>query len=358
MDFFGLLRIMFRRWFVVLPILALTAYLGVTFIGEPEIRYSSVGSELLVIDQAQSNAAGAAADSVVQTAVAGPLLRTALDQQSYRRSLAERGLVDSYLLVENLTPSVVTLQIQGPDAANVLQTGQTITAEATDLLVRAVGAGASAVTLRPVSDLTADDVVAFGEVSTLTVSIAVLPSAGGRVNPYPPSLSTMRLVTDLALRPNVQEAVANAAPNSTYAVTVQPRDTAPIVTVAVTSTVAAEIEPAYAAVVEALDRELADLQFAAGLEAGQLTTLTTLNPPAEGVRSSSSIVRPAAGVALLGIAAACVLAVVVDGLILRRRAKRQPRAQASSGDADGDGFDDTVEYEFADEREFESALRK
>ncbi len=356
MDFFGLLRIMLRRWFVVIPVLVVAAFLGVNFIEEPDVSYSSGGSELLVVQDGESADEATPTGVAINTVDAGLLLREALSQQSYRASLDDQGLVSNFAIAEDLTPTILTIDISSTDAGNVLETGVTIVEDLDELLANAIGGDALGVRLRPITDLSDDDVVTSGDLSSLSVSVAILPSSGVSANPYPPNLPTVRLVTDLAQRPSVGEAVRAVAPSAGYIVSSQQRDTAAIVNIGITTPNRADIEPAYRAAVDAVNAELAGLQLEAGVQEGNLTVLSTLNPPGGGVQNSSSIVRPAAGVALLGVAAACVLAVLVDGLILRRRAKK--RAKVDDREAD-ESFvrDDRVDRsDTMDEWELQDAL--
>ena len=63
MDFFSLLGVMVRRWFVVLPVLLVALVAGLAFIGSPAERYTAEGSELLgVRSEADPESLGFAPD--------------------------------------------------------------------------------------------------------------------------------------------------------------------------------------------------------------------------------------------------------------------------------------------------------
>lgn len=356
MDFIGLLKIMLRRWFIVIPVLAVAFVLGSSYVDEPISRWAASGSELLVVEQAQQTQT--AQTAIFGSSVAGGVFRTALTQPSYRTDLQERRLVNDFTVVDDGSPSVISIDIQNPDAQAVLATGQAIAADAEGLLAEAVGAAeASAVTLRAVSNLTEEDVVTIGPTSTMRVSIAVLPRAGGFSNPYPPNATTLRLVVEIAMRPSVIEAVQAVAPSALISVGSERRDVAPIINVTVNTATEAELVPAYQAAINGIQRELELLQFDAGVPVGAQTILMNLTPPGGGETRESSSVRQAAGIALLGVGAACLLAVLVDALIIRWRArsaaKRDEMTQESEGSFEVQADDQADEDEF--ENEFDQA---
>lgn len=328
MDFFTLLTIMVRRWFVVLPVLALTAVFGLVFIGEPQVLYASNGSELM-ISQApeldESSPAAGAVTSAISTSTAGGILSSALQTQSFRRSFDERGLASDFSIETDSTTTVLTVTIGANSRAVAVATGEALVAEAQGVLTAAVGpVQADVLRVTSITPFTEDDVILFAGEQTLTLTLVILP-ASVNTAPFPPSLSTVRALLDLSRRPSVVAAVQEVAPTASYGVSSEPRDAAPIVNISIQAENPAEIEPAYRTLVEALNAEILLLQATAGGGAdADRTILVTLTPPSAIQQTSSSIVRPAAGVALLGFAAACGLAILVDSLILRRRARRDP----------------------------------
>ena len=328
MDFFTLLKIMVRRWFVVIPVLALTAVLGVVFIGEPQVLYASGGSELLISQSANSDDAApsvGATTPAISSSAAGGILISALQSQSFRRSFADRGLASDFSIGADLTVTVLTVTIGANSRAVAVATGEALVVEAPGVLAAAVGpTQAAGLQVTSISPFGEDDVIRFAGQQTLTLTLVVLPTATS-ASPFPPNLTTLRTLSDLSRRPEVVAAVREVAPTATYNVGSEARDTAPIVNISIQAENPGEIEPAYRRLVEALNGEIRSLQAAAGGGADiDQTILVTLTPPSGIQQTSSSIVRSAAGFALLGFAAACGLAILVDSLILRRRARRDP----------------------------------
>ena len=319
MDFIELLKIMIRRWFVVIPVLVVAAVIGSQLVGEPEQLYTATGTELLISADA-SEAATAAGP--LNVSVAGGILASALNQEGYRTSLRDRGLSTQYTVEANPSSTVLTIAINGSDPATVLATGQAIAAEAEELLASVVGGDTGGVRVTVVSTPTEDQIVPFGSTSNLTVAIALLPGAGGG-NPFPPSVSTVRTLLEVAQRPSLQQSVAEVAPNASFVVGARDRDSAPIINVTITAAEPAVIFPTYEAVLDALQVELDDLQGLYGVEPGTGTVFSTLSPPSQVVQTSSSEVRVIAGIALLALAVACALAILTDTLIARRRTKRK-----------------------------------
>ena len=343
MDFIELLKIMIRRWFVVLPVLVAAAVIGSQLVGEPVQSYTATGSELLVRADAESSSSSTAP---ISTSIAGSILSSALDQEGYRASLRERGLTSDYTVESNISSTVITINITDGSTEVVLATGQAMAAEAQELLASVVGAETTGVRVSVVSAPTEDDVVSFGTQNSLTIAIAVLPSSG-EANPFPPSNTTVRTLLDLAQRPGVTEQVRAVAPAAGFVVAANDRDTAAIINISITSPNPADIGPAYGAVIDGLQIELDDLQSIYGVEPGEGTTFSTLAPPSQIVQTSSSELRVIAGIALLALAVACGLAILADTLIARRRAKRRRRGEEARPDnsidsshGDGESSDD------------------
>ena len=342
MDFLTLLKIMFRRWFVVIPVLAATAALGVVFIGEPEVRYASSGSELLVIDVSDQPEPepDTTSPQPLSTSTASGILVSALDLQSYRGDLTARDLIGDYAIEADPAVSVLTITVASDDEAQVVETGETIVAEAQSVLDSGVGADqAENFRVAPVATVDAGNVVTFNDAKVLRFALVVLPvpppvpplPVQVLVSPFPPSLLTARTLSEVSQRPQVLSAVRQVAPTTVYGVSTVERDAAPIINIALESSDPAELEPAYRALVEALNLELSELQLTAGGDAAaDQTVLATLVPPTQIQQTTSSIVRSAAGFALLGFAVACGLAILVDSLILRRRAKKLVLADVAS----------------------------
>jgi hypothetical protein len=328
MDFLTLLRIMLRRWIVVVPVLVVTAAAVVSLSDRSETQYSTSGSELLVT---ATDTVGSNLSAAIAPDVAGPILTAALNGAPGRQLLAERDLSSNYTVQLDPSNTVLTATVTGNDRSDVLETGQAVLDEAPNVLGDVVGPQrAESVRLLSFGGPRNDDIVTIEGNEELVISLVVVP-AGSVNNPFPPNASTVRTVTALAQRPEVAEAVQSAAGRGVaYSVSAVPRDTAPIINVLVSAAVPGTLPLAYDALVSALDAQLAELQSDVGVAEGNRTVLASLVPPAGVQVSSSSVVRSAAGVAILGLGIACVLAVALDAWAIRRRRRINGMAAAAS----------------------------
>lgn len=327
MDVNSLLKVMVRRWVVVLPVLVVTAAITATLMGNSVTRYSTDGSELLVT--ATESESGSAVLSAFSPAVAGPIVTAALNGALGRQLLAERDLNSSYTVELDESSTVLTAVVTGDDPSDVLETGQVLLEGAPDLLREVVGEqSASAVRLLALGTPLPTDIVTSEGQPQLEVSLVVVPDEESETsNPFAPNPSTVRTITDLARRPEVADAVRSAAGTDVeYEVNAAPslsagapRDSAPILNVLVTAPVEGELPRVYDALIAALGEQLDALQQDAGVPENNRTVITSLVPPTDAQISSSSIVRSAAAVALLGLGVACALAVAVDTGENRRR---------------------------------------
>jgi hypothetical protein len=324
MDVNSLLKVMVRRWVFVLPVLVVTAAIAATLVGSSVTRYSTTGSELLVTaTESESGSAGFA----FSPSIAGPIVTAALNGGLGRQLLAERGLESSSSVGLDATSTVLTAVVTGDDPSDVLETGQALLEGAPDVLAEVVGEqSASGVRLLALGAPLPTDIVTVDGQSQLEVSLVVVPAQESEFNPFAPNPSTVRTIIDLARRPDVADAVRSAAGTDVdYEVDAAPalssglRDSAPILSVLVASPDQGELLRAYDALIAALGEQLASLQQDAGVPQNNRTVITSLVPPTDAQVSSSSVVRSAAAVVLLGLGVAAAFAVAVDASEIRRR---------------------------------------
>lgn len=319
MDFITLIKIMLRRWWVVIPVLVVAGVVGSQFVNDPQVSYAGSGSALLIRSVPDNGETG---NPFINSSQAGGILASALDQQGFRASLRARGLDGDFEIELNQTQTVLTVRIVDPDRATTLATGETLAAEIDELLTTVIGPEqAASVRVVAVSQPTDDDVVRVGNVNALSVAFAIL-DRGEPANPFPPSASTVRTMLDLADRQTVASAVRDVTPNVSFDVTADARASAPIIGISVVSPERQSIPVAYDAVVSALQAELDQLQGSYGVTGDARTVVSPLTTPTSVVQTSSSEVRVIAGIGLLAVAVACALAVLVDTLLVRRRSRR------------------------------------
>jgi hypothetical protein len=319
LDIFTLLGIMWRRWFVVVPVLLATAAVGFFLLAQPEVRYTADGTVLLMVNSQTEQ--GSQTSETISTSLASALMATALNRPAIESELRAVGLTSNFEAMVDPESTVVTLVVNGTDPADVLESAMMLVDLAPSALDRSVGSAlASSVRLAVLAEPVEDDVVLMESGFSIEVPLAVL-STDAVSNPFPPGSSTMVTITELSRRMEIAQAVLGEVPSATYGVGGSTRSAAPIMTITVEAATAAEVPLVYNTVFEQLSGVLAKIQSDAGVPTAEQTVLTPLVPPAGVFQTSSSIVRPAAALAVLGIAAACGAAILTD-LIIRRRRQR------------------------------------
>ena len=320
MDLVTLATIMFRRWYVVIPVLAGAAVLGVLLLSQPAVRYETYSTDLLVVrSQVEPLDDDAPALSVAQFS---NLLAGALRQPEFLSSLREEGSAGEVTTSVSPDGGVVIVTVTGDDPDNVVQTLLSVTELAPTALEAAVGAtAANSVVVAPLSETSNNDVVATNDEYSATASIAVL-SLEDQSNPFPPSGGTVLMVTEIAQSADVAEAVSLAVPSAEYEVIGDSGPTAPLIRINTTADTPNGAVLAAEVVRDQLNNQLYDLQSSAGVTDENQTVIQTLVPAADAQPTSASVVRPAAAIALLGLAAAGVLALAVDMLVNRSARQR------------------------------------
>lgn len=319
MDIVTLLKVMWRRWIVVVPFLVLTAVAGTLLVVTAEQQYSSTGTVLLMVNHQTSRVAGR--DDEVAPSLASIALAAALQRPLVQEELTARQLSSRYEAVADAGAAVVTITVDGDEAQDVLDTAHAVTEMAPGVLEEAVGDESSSgvhVTLlgAPVlADVTLDDAT-----YSIDVHLAIL-TTGDVGNPFPPGGGTMATLVELSTRFDVSEAVEDAVPSGEYEVSDSSRSAAPILMITVQADQRADVPRAWSIIVDQLESRLAQLQTDAGVPVEEQTVLTTLVPPQRVLPTSASIVRPAAAVGLLGLGAACGAAILTD-LVVQRRNRR------------------------------------
>ncbi|MEM9514931.1 MAG: hypothetical protein AAGA42_08735 [Actinomycetota bacterium] len=335
MDFYSLLTVMARRWFVVLPVLAVTLVVGLSFVGSPEELYVAEGSELLRTRTSED--LGAADSQEIDPAVAATVLATAFEQPAEIQRLTAEALPGEITAAVDQSGSIITLTVASDDAAVSASTAAQLLELAPSLLDNVVGADASSsVRLTQLSSPVESDAVEVNGDQVVTTYVTVLAPANV-ANPFPPANSTTQLLVELSRRVELADAVSEAVPGGSFEVGEGGAITTPVIAIRATAGAPGDVGVVYSVVVDQLGAQLIELQEEAGVAAIDQTVLFPLVEPTLVERASSSVVRAAAGVALLGLAAAAVLAIVVDAY-LRRRAERKVETAESD---DSDELDDS-----------------
>jgi hypothetical protein len=320
MDLVTLAITMFRRWYVVIPVLAIAALLGVLLLTQPAVRYETYSTDLLIVrSQVEQLDNEAPQISVLQLS---SFLASALRQPEFLGSLDEEGVSAEVETAVNPDDSVVTVTANGDDPNDVLETLRAVIDLAPSALEASVGPTASrSVVVAPLSQPSDNDVVIENGRYSASVGIAVL-SVADQNNPFPPGGGTVLVITEIAQGANVADAVSSAVPSAEFEVMGDSRPTAPLIRITTTADTPDEAVLAVDVVREQLNVQLDDLQASAGVIDENRTVIQTLVPAGDAEPTSASVVRPAVAIALLGLAAAAALAIAVDTMISRGAQRR------------------------------------
>jgi hypothetical protein len=339
MDIITLLKIMRRRWLVVVPVLVVAATAGALLVGRERTQYTATGTVLLMVNSQTARTAGG--NDEVAPSLASVALASALQRPPVRDELTARNLTSDYDAVADPEAAVVTVSVTGDDAQDVLDTAHVLAEMAPAVLGQVTGSeAASSVRVDVLGAPVLADVTFDPTTGKYSVDVTLAVASTGTVgNPFPPSGSTMVTLAELARRLDVLEAVRDVVPSGEYNVSDSSRSTAPILAITTLADQAADVPRAWSIVVDQLESRLAQLQTDAGVPVDEQTVLTTLVPPQEVLRTSSSIVRPAAAVGLLGISAACGAAILTD-LVLERRKQAHAASDQWVGSKEAKGAPD------------------
>ncbi len=325
MDLVTLAAIMFRRWYVVIAVLGGAALLGVLFISQPAVRYETYSTELLAVrSQVEQPDNSAPTLSISQLS---SFLASALREPEFLSSLRGEGFDGEVATSVSSDGGVVIVTVTGGDPNDVVQTLRAVTERAPSVFDAAVGTtAANSIVVAPVSEPSDSDVLATDGIYSAEASIAVL-SAEEQGNPFQPGGGTVLMATEIARGPAVAQAVSDAVPSAEFDVIGDSRPAAPLIRITSSADTPDGAMQVIDVVRDQLNMQLEDLQSLAGVADENQTVIQTLVPADNAERSSASVVRPAAGIALLGLAMACALAVAIDTLMMRRRARARALAE-------------------------------
>jgi hypothetical protein len=324
LDLLALLRLMTRRWIVVVPILLVTvvAVGSVTF--NRGADYMMRGSYMLV-------AAGTAnpADQLDPT-TAAEALEEVLQQPSLLRDLEAEGLSSNFTVTLGDTGTTLRVVVSGDSARVVTDTATRLVELAPHLLRDSLGADADTIDARALTEPSEDDVSRDGDTFKLAVPIVVQSVPVDSGNPFPATSATVQSLISLAASVNVNEQIAVAAPGATYLVT-NVVSGMPLIEITVSSPTASAAVIGYREVVDQLTAALDRLQTQNGVNANFRTGLVAIVEPPRPQATPSSVIRPAAGIVILGTGVAVALAVLAESVAAGRQQRRRASRLAEEG---------------------------
>lgn len=321
MDLLSIIRITIRRWVVVVPVLLLTLAALVLVTTNRTTDYTMSGSYLLVPGDVRVPSA-----DPVNPADAADALRSQLLQLSVQQQLVDEGLSGDYDATLSETGASLGVVVRAGDSETALATSARIVELAPDLLTDAFGStAASTVGARSLTDLgDAANVVAEGEgeaqrfVVRMSILVAKIPAQAG--NPFPPNQATVRSIINVATSPSFGRRVAAESGLTDYAVTGGIRE-APIIDITVTATSPVAAQNGFGYVRDAVIDGLEELQNKNGVDFDRRTSFVAIVEPGDDdvEVNPSSIIRPAAGIVVLGGGLAVALAALVETVAAFRR---------------------------------------
>lgn len=329
MDLLALLRLTLRRWIVVVPVLLLTALAGAWMVTNRSVAYEVKGVELLV---SQTDESGF---SPLSAPVAAEVLTDLLEQPSVRSQTAAAGLSDSYTASVSATGAAVRLTVTADTAELATQTAASLIERAPTLLTSGVGEElAQSVTIRPLAEPSTDDAESnsMGEYVT-TSSIVITENPVVTTNPFPPTAATVSLLLPVASASSLTSEIEGLDPTAAFSATtdMDPQRSVPFFTIDVTASTPDLASEIFDTTLQSMNDELARIQDDSHVPDRIRTLIRPLVPPSAPTEALSSLVRPLAGVVVLGGGLAAALAVLVESIVAGRRLRRQELRSRTRG---------------------------
>lgn len=301
-----------RRWYLVLPIIAVT--LGAAYAVDARLaqQIEASGQVLLVAEQ---------------SAPAGPIL--GVDLPSLVAELTTTPVRGALLegdseLTARVRGRAIELQASGTDEDAVTTTirraGQWLSS-AVDQGQRDAGVPPlERATLQVPTDV-APTLAPTGE--TRVVGLArIEESMALRQNPHGPSRETASLLVAIANGAPARAAVAAEIGGETdYQISFRARDVAPLLGIRVVAPNARTALDTFDVVVDLLERELAELEARADVAPDSRTAIERIAPPEEVVDIGRAVERPVAAVLGLGALSAVLLVLLLEA---RDRGRLRP----------------------------------
>lgn len=346
MDFISLIQTLLRRWLVVVPVLVLTMVVAGLLATRVEPTYEAVASALLISQG--TTADGAEADTLMP-AMASALVQT-LRGADVRTKVEESAGDATYELILSEDGSTLRVEATSNDADVAVAASSTVIEEAQAQLIAVQEALNIAAARRP-------SLSAIGEPSAVTnetggytaTGTAVFVAPGAEPPAYPASDFTGRVLEELINSPRGRAAVRAAGATAEYEFSMIPRDVAPVIYVKASGPHPDDVMATVTGVLDVLDDELVKLQDDAGAPESSWTYLNRLSVPETVVLATSNLLRPLVMVLALGGLAAVGLALLVDGIMTRRKGRAavidqtRPPLDDWNADIEAGAFSDLVD---------------
>lgn len=342
MDLLSIIRLMIRRWAVVVPVLLLTFGAVIYLMANRATDYSMSGSYLLVSGEVLNPPSAR-----VEPPAAADALRSQLLQRSVKQQLIDEGLSGDYSVTVSDTGTSLSVVIRAEAAEIVLDTAVRLVDLAPELLAEAYDESAATISVRSLTDLSDDTNISpegegDGQRFVVTLALLVGPGSSDSGNPFPANLGTVRSLTRLADSVEFANGVGEDTSLTSYAVTGEVREV-PIVDITVTAASGDGAREGYAYVRDAIAARLNRLQDDNDVENEVRTSMRHVVEPADVEVNPASVIRPVAGIVVLGGGLAVALAALAETIMFSGRLRgalswagwdRRPTLQSTNGDGD------------------------
>ena len=337
MDLFALLRLIVRRWWVVVPVIAITVGALAQMVSNRSADYQVQGTYLLL-----GSSEGAAQDPAVATEALGDLLA----RPSIAGELAADGLSSTYDVSVGRTLTSLRLVIDAETPELTVSTAERVIEIADELLGQTFQQGGTpTVTARVLTTPQISDTVAAGNGYRLTSTLVVSPVETGAGNPFPassPTVQTLMVLATAARRSDQRRICLSRRGLRDHQPGSRGADDWDLGDCAIAG-IGIRGLPICAG---AGGRRLGEVAGHQQRGTGQPNRATPIVEPSVPFITPASVVRPAAGVVLLSCGFAVALAALADALVTRRTGKRgrgssAGRTEASVAEASGLLAEDT-----------------
>jgi hypothetical protein len=336
MDVIEIVRTVFRRWYVMVPVLLLTAGLAYTVVATAESQYETTGSFLLT--QASLVGGDQGGGGTTQVSVSPAVIAEVVQGDEVRARVRDQGGSADYD-IETGDEGLLRVTAAGATEDATVRTAQLVVEQVAQVLAERQDAAEIPEQRRITSEVLSTAAFARQQVTGVgTEEESVRYVARGSVrlvgpgdqgaNPYAASTGgTIRVLEEVLASPQVRRELRDAGAPGEYEVGARPRDTAPIVYVVGRATSPDGSMQAFSMAVDRLRAELRDRQEAAGAASATMLTFEPLSIPTGAALVGGELRRPLIVIVGLGLVAAVSLAILVEGLASRARSRRSRRAK-------------------------------
>ena len=322
MDLIELLKLLFRRWPVVVPIIVLTVLAGAYLTTNPTETYMASGS-LTIAQVAEVESAGTG--EVLDPLVVTQLLPDMYGSGGVRADLVAQGHSTDFQVTTTDESPVVHFAVTAPTADEAVNTTNYLLSVSPTLLEGSFGAAAQSVEVRSVARPAVADAQPNddGTFSVAATALVTQRATSTGTNPFTPSDATLDLLVELSNGPEFFQAVGAVDPSATFVVVFDRAREAPLLTTTATASTAGAVAAVYETGIAQLQATLTDLQDEHEAPPELRSELREVLPPAGPFVTSSSVVRAFAGVVVLGSGLAVGAAILADTVLARRRDRKR-----------------------------------